>query len=170
MGYEGHVLIDDIKARMTRAMRERDEVAKNVLGVALGEIQTAEARANRPLADDEAAAIVRKLVKSNEETLSLGGSHGGSSGSSGSSGSAGTPAGGDARASALEHEIQVLSALLPAALTPAQIERALAPVADAVRSAKSDGQAMGVAMKHLKATGASVEAAAVQQALKSLRG
>ena len=31
------MLIDEIKARMNRAMRERDEVVKNVLGLAVGE-------------------------------------------------------------------------------------------------------------------------------------
>ena len=65
------MLIDEIKTRMTRAMRERDEVVKNVLGLAVGEIQTAEARANRALGDEEATAVVRKLLKSNEETLGL---------------------------------------------------------------------------------------------------
>ena len=67
------MLIDEIKARMTRAMRERDEVVRNILGLAVGEIQTAEARANRALGDDEAIAVVRKLLKSNEETLALDG-------------------------------------------------------------------------------------------------
>jgi uncharacterized protein YqeY len=144
------MLIDDIKSRMTRAMRERDDVVKNILGLAVGEIQTAEARANRPVTDDEAAAVVRKLLKSNEETLAL-------------------TAADDARAGALRRENEILGSLLPKSLTPEAIAAALAPVADAIRAAKSDGQAMGVAMKHLKAAGAVVDATAVQQAIKGLR-
>ena len=50
------------------------------------------------------------------------------------------------------------------------IEQALSVVAAAVRSAKSEGQAMGIAMKHLKTTGATVDAPSVQQAVKKLRG
>jgi uncharacterized protein YqeY len=144
------MLIDEIKRRMTRAMRERDEVVKNVLGLAVGEVQTAEARANRALADDEAAAVVRKLLKSNEETLALAG-------------------GDEARAGPLRREIEALASLLPKSMSVEQIADALGPAAEAIRGAKSDGQAMGVAMKHLKATGAAVDAAAVQSAVKQLR-
>jgi uncharacterized protein YqeY len=144
------MLIDEIKVRMTRAMRERDEVVRNILGLAVGEIQTAEARANRALGDDEATAVVRKLLKSNEETLGLTGAD-------------------DARAPALRREIEVLASLLPKSMSIEQIAEALGAVADAIRSAKSDGQAMGVAMKHLKAVGAVVGAADVQQAVKRVR-
>ncbi|HXN32900.1 MAG TPA: GatB/YqeY domain-containing protein [Polyangiaceae bacterium] len=143
-------MVDDIKAMMTRARREKDDVARNVLGLALGEIQTAEARANRPLRDEETVAVVRKLLKSNEETLSL---------ASEASG-----------AEALRHEIEVLSALLPAAPSPEAIESAIAPVADAVRAARSEGQAMGVAMKHLKTTQTTADAPSVLEAIRKLRG
>jgi uncharacterized protein len=143
------VVVDEIKTRMTRARREKDDVARNVLGLALGEIQTAEARANRPLRDDEAAAVVRKLLKSNEETLSL------------------TPEG--PAASALRREIEVLSALLPAAPSAESIDAALVPVADAVRAAKSEGQAMGIAMKHLKAAQVMADAPSVMEAIRKLR-
>jgi uncharacterized protein YqeY len=145
------VITDEIKARMKAAMVARDEVARNVLGVAFGEIQTAEARANRALAEDEAMAVVRKLVKSNEETLAHATDDG-------------------ARSAELKREIEILSSLLPKALSAEAIAAALAPVTDAIRAAKNDGQAMGVAMKHLKSTGAVVESAAVQQAIKTLRG
>src|SRR5450432_1218445 len=117
------MLIDEIKSRMTQAMRDRDEVIKNVLGLAFGEIQTAEARANRPLRDDEAMAVVRRLLKSNEETLAL--------------------ASDGPQAPALRREIDVLAALLPKSLSEEQIGDALAPVAEAIRSAKSEGQARG---------------------------
>jgi uncharacterized protein YqeY len=144
------MLIDEIKTRMMRALRDRDEVVRNILGLAVGEIQTAEARANRALGEDEAMAVVRKLVKSNEETLALSGTD-------------------DARAAGLRREIEALSALLPRSMSVEQIADALSPVADAIRAAKSDGQAMGVAMKHLKAAGAIAAAPDVQQALKRVR-
>ena len=144
------VITQEIKTRMLAAMQARDAVAKNVLGVALGEIQTAEARANRALSDDEAMAVVRKLVKSNEETL-------------------GHAKDDQARMTELRREIEVLASLLPKALSVEAVAEALAPVAEALRAAKSDGHAMGVAMKHLKASGAVVESAAVQEAIKRVR-
>jgi uncharacterized protein YqeY len=151
--YDVRVLTDAIKAQMHAAMQARDPVAKNILGLALGEIQTAEARANRALTDDEAVAVVRKLVKSNEETLAH----------------AAQAADGGTGAAELRRELEVLSALLPKALSLEAVVEALQPVAEAVRAARSDGQAMGIAMKHLKTAGAVVESAAVQEAIKKLR-
>ena len=140
------MLVDTIKARITQAMKEKDEAARDVLRLAFGESQTAEANQGRPLKDEEVAAILRKLVKSNEETLSLGGE--------------------DPK---LRHEIAVLQSLLPKSMTPEQIAEALASQAEAIRAAKNDGQAMGVAMKHLKASGATVEANDVTAAVRKIR-
>jgi hypothetical protein len=143
------MLADDLKKQMMQAMKDKDDVARTVLGVARGEIQTAEARANRPLADEEVVAILRKLVKSNEETL------------------AAAPDG--AGAAALKREIAVLTALLPARLSPAELVEALASQREAIRAAKSDGQATGVAMKHLKSSGAAFDGAEVAAAVKQIR-
>jgi uncharacterized protein YqeY len=143
------MLFDDIKQKMTQAMRDKDDVAKNILRLAFGEMQTAEARAARKLEDAEAAAIVKKLVKSNEETLGV--------------------ATDDAQKEVLRKEIAVLSALLPKSLGVPEIALALAPVADAIKAAGNDGQATGVAMKHLKTTGASVDGKTVAEAVKKLR-
>jgi len=141
------MLVDTIKARITQAMKEKDEVARDVLRLAFGESQTAEANQGKPLTDEQVAGILRKLVKSNEETLSLGGE--------------------DAK---LRHEIAVLQSLLPKSMTPEQIAEALASQVDAIKAAKNDGQAMGVAMKHLKGAGATVEANDVTAAVKRIRG
>src|SRR5687767_965161 len=143
------MLLDEIKARITRAVKEKDEVSRDVLRLAFGEVQTSEARNERPLRDEEVAAILKKLVKSNEETLAL--------------------AGDGERATTLRRENEVLSSLLPKALTADQIVEALASQVDAIKAAKADGQAMGVAMKHLKSLGAAVEAADVTAAVKKLR-
>ena len=144
------VITDEIKTRMRAAMQAHDPVAKNILGLALGEIQTAEARANRALGEDEAMAVLRKLVKSNEETL-------------------GHAKDDVARVTELRREIEVLSSFLPKALSVDAVTEALAPLAEALRAAKSDGHAMGLAMKHLKTSGAVVESAAVQEAIKRVR-
>jgi uncharacterized protein len=144
------MVIDTLKAAIARAVKDKDEVARDVLRLALGEVQTAEARGGKPLRDEEVVAIVRKLVKSNEETL--------------------VAAAADPGAPALRHENEVLSALLPAGLSVAQITEALGPVADAIKAAKNDGQATGIAMKHLKPTGAVVEGTDVAAAVRALRG
>src|SRR5690349_10796686 len=130
------MLIEQIKARMLSALKARRTVEKEILGVALGELQTVEARKGS-LSEEEGAAIVRKLVKSNRETHE-----------------ASTNA--EQRAT-LEQEIEILESLLPKSLGEEEILGALGPVADAVRAAGNDGQATGVAMKSLKAAGVVVD-------------
>ena len=144
-------LIDDIKGQVKNAMKSGDAVARDILRLALGEIQTAEARKAAPLSDEEASAAVRKLIKSNEETLSLSADHAD-------------------RVATLKKEIEVLTALLPKQLSVDDIVKALEPVKDAIVAAKADGQATGVAMKHLKTTGASVSGNDVGAAVKKIRG
>ena len=142
-------LVDVLRKKALEAMKAKDGLATTILRLAQSEVQALEARLGRPLTDDEAFGALRKLVKSNEETLAH--------------------TQGDARA-ALERENGILLGVLPATLGPDQILELLASVADAVRGAKSDGQATGVAMKHLKASGASVQGNDVTAAVKRMRG
>lgn len=144
------MLVEDIKKRVVAAVKQGDAVTRDVLRLALGEIQTAEARKNAVLSDEDAAAALRKLIKSNEETL------------------AALPAG-DERIATLKREVEVLASLLPAQMTVPQIVEALAAHADAIKAAGNDGQATGIAMKHLKASGASVSGGDVTAAVKQLR-
>lgn len=151
-------LIDDIKGQVKDAMKSGDTVARDILRLAQSEIQMAEVRKAAALSDEEASAAVRKLIKSNEETLSLA-----------SSGEPGSPDNAE-RAATLKKEIEVLTALLPKQLSVDDIVKALEPVKDAIVAAKADGQATGVAMKHLKTTGANVSGNDVGAAVKKIRG
>jgi uncharacterized protein YqeY len=144
------MLIDDIKKRAAAAVKQGDTVTRDVLRLALGEIQTAEARKNEAASEEEAAAALRKLIKSNEETL-------------------GALAEGDGRVAVLKREIEVLTSLVPVQLSVAQIIDALTAHADAIKAAGNDGQATGIAMKHLKAAGADVKGTDVGLAVKQLR-
>ncbi len=142
-------IVDELKARMTEAMRGKDDVAKNIYRLAYSEMQLASARSGKDVNDDETIAILKKLVKSNEETLAV--------------------ATDGAQREALAREIALLTGMLPKTLGVPEIVAALAPVAEAVRAAGNDGQATGVAMKHLKATGASVDGKTVASAVKQIR-
>lgn len=143
------MLLDDIKAKMFAAMKSGDTVAKEILKVAMGEITTEAARAGRKGDDAEAQAILRKLMKSNEETM--------------------VNTTDAAQRATLEQENAVLATFLPKSLGVDEIVTLLAPVADAIKAAGNDGQATGVAMKHLKASGAVVGGKDVGEAVKKLR-
>jgi len=142
------MLVEEMKRRITAALKAGNTVEKEILRVALGEIQTAEAR-GPATTEESAAAVVRKLIKSNEETLA-----------------ATTD---EAGRRTLAEENVVLASLLPKSLSVPQIVEALAAVRDAIRAAGNDGQATGVAMKHLKAAGAVVNGKDVTEAVKQLR-
>jgi hypothetical protein len=62
-----------------------------------------------------------------------------------------------------------LIGFLPAALSPEQLAGHLAPVAEAIKAAKNDGQATGIAMKHLKASGVSATGNEVGAAVRRMR-
>jgi uncharacterized protein YqeY len=141
-------LADQIKQRVLAAMKARNTIEKEVLRVALGEIQVVEAR-NGSISDEEASAIVRKIIKNNHETLAL--------------------ASDDEQKKTLAQEIGVLESLLPKTLGVAQIALLLAPVAQQLAEAKSAGQATGIAMKHLKTLDATVGGKDVAAAVEQLR-
>lgn len=144
------MLLDEIKARMFKAMKAGDEVTKEILKVAMGEITTDAARDGRKGDDEEARALLKKLVKSNEETIGRA-----------------TDA---AQIDVLKREIEVLRDFLPKELGEEEVTALLSAVADAIRAAGNDGQATGVAMKHLKSTGVAAEGKVVSAAVKRLRG
>jgi uncharacterized protein YqeY len=144
------MLSDEIKRRMVAAMKAGQALEKGILKLALGEVQTAEARSGEALDDDKVAGILRKLIKSNRESLD-----------------ASTD---EAQRATLQQEIEVLDALLPKTLGADEIAAALEPVKDAILGAGNDGQATGIAMKHLKAEGAAVQGKDVAQAVRAMRG
>ena len=144
------MLVDEIKKQMFQAIKSGDVTAKEILRVAVGEITTEAARPGRTGSDEEVQAILRKLIKSNEETITAGVD--------------------DDKRATLQREVEVLAAYLPKSLGVDEIVAALASVADAVRAAGNDGQATGVAMKQLKASGATVNGKDVSAAVKRMRG
>jgi len=143
------MLLAEIKAQMFRAMKAGNVVEKEILRVAIGEITTDAARPGRKGDDDEAQAILKKMVKSNEESIEASQD--------------------EAQKTQLRAEIEVLSTFLPKSLVVPEIVAALAPVAEAVKTAGNDGQATGVAMKHLKTLGAVVNGKDVSAAVRQLR-
>lgn len=143
------MLIDDVKKRMIDAMKAGRAQEKEILRVALGDLQLTQSRAGS-LCDDEAVKVLRKIIKANDETAAV--------------------TSDEAVKAKLAEENRILSELLPQTLDQAQIKEALAPVDEAIRNAPNTGAATGVAMKHLKSTGAAVDGKDVAQVVAALRG
>lgn len=144
------MLVEEIRKRRNAALKARDTVVKDVLSVALADIDLVAARNSRDATDDECLQIIRKLVKSNEETLSKSDD--------------------ESVKQTLQKEIAVLNELLPKSLGVPEVIAALQAVAAEVKGASNPGQATGVAMKHLKAIAAVVDGKVVAQAVAQMRG
>jgi uncharacterized protein YqeY len=144
----------DLQAKLREAMKAKDDLARDVLRVILGEVSTRRARTGKEPTDEEVHGIVRKLLAGNAETrqeLEKRGQTGHES------------------YERLGRENAYLEALLPASLDRAAIRRELESLADALKGAKNDGQATGLAMKHLKQKGLAVQGEDVAAAVKELR-
>jgi len=128
-------LHDDLKARVNAAVKAGDAATRDTLRTVLGEAQMEALRRKGEVSDEIVLGVVKKGVAGLKETIPL--------------------AKKDGRDTATqEAELALLEALLPKAWDRAAITAALEPVRDELRAAKNDGQAMGVAMKALKAAGA----------------
>lgn len=144
-------LLAQIKKQVVEAMKAKNNLAKDVLRVAQGDIELAASRTGKPLTEAEQQQIVRKLIKSNQESL------------------AAVQDANPAQSEKLTLEIKLLESLLPQQLSAAQIIAALEPVREDIKAAGNDGQATGVAMKHLRPQGLAVDGKDVAQAVKQIR-
>jgi uncharacterized protein YqeY len=151
--------IDQIRHEMIEALRDKDEVRKGILRVALGEIDTEKARQGK-VDEERVLSILRKIIQSNEQTIKF---------------SEQDPKQPNV-ARLLYRENEILSEFLPKTMTSGEIEDYLrsghggSVVIEQVENASSDGAAIGIVMKALKADKKSVLGADVKQAVMKLRG
>jgi uncharacterized protein YqeY len=143
-------LHDDLKARVNAAVKAGDAATRDTLRTVLGEAQMEALRRKGDVTDDVVLGVVRKGVAGLKETIPL------------------AKKGGRDTA-AQETELALLEALLPKAWDREAITAALAAVRDELRAAKNDGQAMGVAMKALKAQGAATTPDDVKAVVAAMR-
>jgi hypothetical protein len=140
------MLIDELKKRMFAAIKAKNAVEKEIIRTAIGDITATGEDAD----DARVVAVLKKLLKSNEETLKASASA--------------------EQSATLEQEIAILKEFIPRGLSLEQLVALLAPVAEQIKAAGNDGQATGVAMKHLKAQSAEAEGKDVALAVKTIRG
>jgi len=142
-------LTEEVQQRVHQAMKDKNELEKELLRVLLGDLQLAETRNGKALSEKEGQQIIRRMVKSNQETVAL--------------------TQDPTAVEKLKQEFVILDGLLPKTLSVAEIIVALEPVADDIRAAGNPGQATGAAMKHLKPQGLEVEGKDVAAAVAQIR-
>lgn len=145
------MLIEKLRLEKRNAMISKDVVKKSILEVALGEIQLIEARSNKTPTDDQATNVLRKIIKSNNEVLSVCNEN---------------------MKIKLDRENEVLNSFLPQVLTQEEIKNLLTSDVDLLDKIKS-GKGMasvGVAMKFLKGSNYSVDNNDVVAVVEQLKG
>lgn len=147
-------MIETLKAQLTECRRAGRATEMAVLQVVLGDASMIEARTGKKADDEEVEKLIRKTMLGNQETLGL----------LAARGLAGSPNG-----QKLAAENAFLQTLLPQTLSADEIVPHLVEVADALHAAKNDGQATGVAMKHLRSKGLRVLGGDVGAAVKKIR-
>lgn len=121
---------------------------KNLLRLVKGEFQTIEARQNKALSNEEQVKVIKKLIKSNEETISLMSAY-------------------DYRRLKLGEENILLKSLLPPELSKSEIKSVLGELD--LKSYPKEGQAFGLAFKRLKELSISCDSSVVQEVVREIR-
>lgn len=147
------LLIDQLKQDSMKMLKSGDKDTSNLYRLVLGQAQQLEDQS-----DDKVYGIIRKMIKSNKETLKLMEEDGNFSESW------------NEKAGILAKENITLKLLLPQALSSEEIESFVVENNLDIKGAKSDGQAVGMIMKSTKEKGLSVEAATVKLVVSNLRG
>ena len=144
----------DLRAKLQEAMKAKDDLARDMLRLIMGEVATRQGRTGKEPGDEEVHGIIRSMIANNKETRTELEQRGQTS---------------HEAYGRLAQENRYLETLLPKTLDRAAIAQALEPIAAALREAKNDGQATGLAMKHLKQKGLAVLGEDVAAAVKALR-
>jgi uncharacterized protein len=148
-------MVETLKQKLTACRRAGRSVEMGVLQVVLGELSMMGTGTGKPVSDEVVEKVVRKTMLGNQQTLALLQERGMTQ---------------NENFAKLTAENVLLQSLLPDTLTVADIAAALDEVSDRVKAAKNDGEATGVAMKHLKGMNLRVVGNDVAKAVKQLRG
>lgn len=139
-------LKEKIRTDMITATKSRQENVKNVLKVVLGDISTLEARSGKESPDEEVCKVIKKTLEGIQEMLKYKSADPG-----------------------LMLERDTLTALLPNQLGQSEVLAALIDKTEEIKSAKSDGQATGIAMKFFKEKKLAVDGKDVTEVVKKIR-
>jgi uncharacterized protein YqeY len=142
-------MIEILKEKIKESRKENNKQSLSILTTLLGEIQLESSRKNKELNNKDCESIVKKFIKSNNETLEYI-----------------SPNEDSTDFLSLKYENIILESLLPKTLSQKEISETLIKhCLDAIIGAKNKGQAMGIAMKTLKSLNLSVNGKDVEEAV-----
>jgi uncharacterized protein len=141
------MLLENIRAELTKAMKLRDEARKSVLRMVIGDAGQANA-----VTDSDIQNIMRKMIERNQETIVYL-----------------EDRDDQKRIDTLKKEISILQGFLPRMLSHHEIRSSLAPIVAQMQACSKEGIAIGMAMKYLKENGAQVDGKDVREVVLGFR-
>lgn len=133
-------LIDKIKTDILSSTKSRNTTASEILKVVLGECQT-----KNDFTDDFVIRYCRKLVEANTETMKFG------------------------DYVKLSRQNELLRSYLPKEVSEDELEVYANQIFDEIKTAKSDGQAVGILVKYVKSIGLSASGDVAKRVVTSVR-
>lgn len=143
----------ELKAKLVQAMKDKDDAAKSILRVLIGNISNREAKGGS-LKDEEVHSIIRSLIENNKELIETMIKHNQQS---------------HASYATLNKENLYLSSLLPVTLSQAQIKQELMLIASEIKAAPKEGAAIGMAVKFLSKSSGVALGADVKAVVQEMR-
>lgn len=138
------MLIDKLKSDIEFAVRSRSELASSLLKIVLGDCQL-----KNDFSDEFIVKTCRKLIESNTETIKL------SKGRDEVS---------------LTRQNELLRDYVPSLLNEAEVQIYSDQISIEILDAKSEGQAIGCLMRHLKGLGLNTSGEIAKESVKKIRG
>lgn len=141
-----------LREKLVQAMRDKDNAKKDILRLAIGQIEATEAKlpvnstAEKLLTNS--ISVIKKIVEENNKTIGFQKD--------------------EEVKKKLTWENEYLTQFLPVTMEKSAVESLLKPLSEELKTMK-EGQAMGLAMKTLKPHGA-LDSAVVKQVLDEIRG
>lgn len=145
-------LVEVMRDKVKVAMKSGNVAEKSILKLVLGECDTllnSAQQGGKALTDEQVSKVIRKIILSNNETLEYN-----------------MP---EDKMLIILKENEILESLLPKLLTQDQIREKISSIEADIKSAKSEGQAVGVAMKLLKQSNEAVDGNDVKAVVITLR-
>lgn len=139
-------IAEQIRTDINIALKNKDGKTVTSLKTALGEAQ----RLNYNPADKDVLQALKKGCQSLNEVLGMNPS--------------------EEKKEDIKRELELYSSYLPKNLSLQEIQQQLDSFAGLIKSANSEGQAIGVAMKHFKSNNSNVDGKDVREAVNSIRG
>lgn len=145
------MLYESLRVKLTELRKANKPLEKSVLSVVIGDADTLGAKNNTTPTDDQVEKIIRKVIESNQETITALGCKN------------------DEMRLTLTKENEYLSTLLPKTLSVEEISNYLEPVFNEIKIAKADGAATGIASKYLKGLNIKALGGEVAKAVQKIR-